>query len=92
MVICQESSAVRLKRETERFCGHCGSPLEHHLSVETAAQLYDCSEQFFRNLIKSRRIGFVKIGRLVRIPHSEILKFTEIKSSISDELRKSYKI
>ena len=76
-----------IKLKQERFCGHCGSPLESSLSIESAAQLYDCSQQFFRNLVRDRKIGFVKIGRLVRIPHSEILKITEIKSSISDELR-----
>ena len=92
MVVYQESYAVSLKRDKERYCGHCGSPLEHHLSIETAAKLYDCSEQFFRNLVRDRKIGFVKIGRLVRIPHSEILKIIEKKSSISDELRKTYKI
>ena len=83
---------MSLRREKERYCGHCGSPIEHHLSIETAAQLYDCSEQFFRNLVRDHKIGFVKIGRLIRIPHSEILKITEFKFSISDELRKSYKI
>jgi len=83
---------MSLKREKERFCGHCGSPTEHHLSIESAAKLYDCSEQFFRNLVSTRRIGFVKIGRLVRLPLSEILKITEIKSSISDELKRTMKI
>jgi len=78
--------------QNERFCGHCGSPLERHLSIETASLLFDCSQQFFRNLVSTRRIGFVKIGRLVRLPLSEILKITEIKSSISDELRRTTKI
>ena len=83
---------MSLKQETERFCGHCGSPMEHHLSIETAAQLYDCSEQFFRNLVRDRKIGFVKIGRLIRIPHSEIMKIIDRKFSVSDELKTSMKI
>ena len=87
MVRYQESSAVRLKRETERFCGHCGSPLEHHLSIESAAQLFDCSEQFFRNLVRDRKIGFVKIGRLIRIPYTEIIKISNTIPLLSDELR-----
>ena len=83
---------MRLKRDKERFCGHCGSPLEHHLSVETAAQLYDCSEQFFRNLVRDRKIGFIKIGRLVRIPHSEIIKVSNSIPSLSDDLKSLMKI
>ena len=83
---------MSLKRGKERYCGHCGSPLEHHLSIETAAQLYDCSEQFFRNLVRDRKIGFVKIGRLVRIPLSEITKISDTIPSLSDELRKTMRI
>ena len=83
---------MRLKREKERFCGHCGSPLEHHLSIETAAQLYDCSEQFFRNLVRDRKIGFVKIGRLIRIPYTEIIKISNAIPLLSDELRSSTRI
>ena len=83
---------MRLKRDKERFCGHCGSPLEHHLSVETAAQLYDCSEQFFRNLVRDRKIGFIKIGRLVRIPQSEITKISNSIPSLSDDLKSLMKI
>ncbi|TFB11822.1 DNA-binding protein [Candidatus Marinimicrobia bacterium MT.SAG.4] len=83
---------MSLKRETERFCGHCGSPLEHHLSIESAAQLYDCSEQFFRNLVRDRKIGFVKIGRLIRIPYTEIIKISNTIPLLSDELRSSTRI
>ena len=92
MVIYLESVVLSLKRGKESFCGHCGSPLEHHLSIETAAQLYDCSEQFIRNLVRDRKIGFVKIGRLIRLPQSEILKIIDTKSTISDEIRKTMKI
>ena len=83
---------MSLKREQERFCGHCGSPLERHLSIESAAQLFDCSQQFFRNLIRDRKIGFIKIGRLVRIPLSEITKISDTIPSLSDELRKTMRI
>jgi len=83
---------VSLKRGKERFCGHCGSPLEHHLSIESAAQLYDCSEQFFRKLIRDRKIGFIRIGRLVRIPHSEIIKVSNSIPSLSDDLKSLMKI
>ena len=71
----------------EHFCEHCGSPLERHYSIESAAKLFDCSQQFFRNLIRDRKIGFVKVGRLVRIPHSELLKITEFIPSIQDDIQ-----
>ena len=83
---------MSLKRDKERFCGHCGSPLERHLSIATASLLYDCSQQFFRNLVRDRKIGFIRLGRLIRIPESEIMKITEHNSSISDELRKTMTI
>ena len=71
----------------EHFCEHCGSPLERQYSIESAAKLIDCSEQFFRNLVRDRKIGFVKVGRLVRIPHSELLKITEFIPSIQDDIQ-----
>ncbi|TFB10202.1 DNA-binding protein [Candidatus Marinimicrobia bacterium MT.SAG.2] len=71
----------------EHFCEHCASPLERHYSIESAAKLFNCSQQFFRNLIRDRKIGFIKVGRLVRIPHSELLKITEFIPSIQDELQ-----
>ena len=71
----------------EHFCEHCGSPLERHYSIESAAKLFNCSQQFFRNLIRDRKIGFVKVGRLVRIPHSELLKIIEIIPTGHDELQ-----
>ena len=54
-----------------------------YYSVKTAAKLLDCSEQFFRNLIRDRKIGFVKFGRMVRIPVSEIEKLKIEYQSIS---------
>lgn len=58
-------------------------------SVKTAAKLIDCSEQFFRNLIRDRKITFVKFGRLVRIPISEIQKLKVEYPSISKIYEKS---
>ena len=70
-----------------QYCEHCGSPLEKLYSIESAAKLFDCSEQFFRNLIRDRKIGFYKIGRLVRIPDSELSKITEFIPSIQDDIQ-----
>ncbi len=60
-----------------KFCPYCGKALECQLSIESAAKLLDCSPQFFRNLIRRGEIGFSKIGRMVRIPHSEIHKLID---------------
>ena len=56
---------------------------EGYLSIKSAALLLDCSEQFFRNLIRDRKIGFVKFGRMVRIPISDIEKLKIEYQSIS---------
>lgn len=70
-------------RQKNQFCKLCGSSLEKYYSVATASELIDCSEQFFRNLIRDRKIGFVKFGRMVRIPASEIEKLKIEYLSIS---------
>ena len=74
-----------MKRRTEKcFCEYCGSPLEKYLSVESAAKLYDCSEQYFRNQIRDKKISVIKLGRLVRLPVSEIEKLKIERPSIDD--------
>lgn len=71
----------------KRYCPYCGNPPERYLSIETAAMLLDCSEQFFRNLIRDRKIGYVKIGRMVKIPSSELEKLVTFKPSLEEEVR-----
>ena len=56
------------------------------LSIESSARLLDCSPQFFRNLVRERRIGYVKVGRMVRIPNSEISKLMDFRPSLSDQI------
>jgi excisionase family DNA binding protein len=43
------------------------------LSIEEAATALAVSERYIRHLIYQRRISYVKIGRLVRIPESAIV-------------------
>jgi len=61
---------------------------EKYYSVDSAAELFDCSPQFFRNMIRDRRIFYVKVGRLVRIPHSALMEFKTDRPEIKDEVRK----
>ncbi len=71
----------------ERYCPHCGNTQERYYSIETAAQLMDCSEQFFRNLVRDRRIGYVKLGRMVKIPSSELEKLVSFRPSLEEEVQ-----
>ena len=74
-------------KSANKYCPHCGSPHERYYSIETAARIMDCSEQFFRNLIRDRKIGYVKIGRMVKIPSSELEKLVTIRPSSEEEAR-----
>ena len=65
--------------------------LQLYLSIETVAKILDCSEQFLRNLIRDRRIGYVKVGRLVRIPESEIIQLIQSYPSLDFEIMKELK-
>jgi len=65
--------------------------LQLYLSIETLAKMLDCSEQFLRNLIRDRRIGYVKVGRLVRIPESELIKLIQSYPSLDSKFVKELK-
>lgn len=58
---------------------------EGYYSIKTAAKFMDCSEQLFRNWVRDRKITFVKFGRLVRIPISEIEKSMKVYQAIDKE-------
>ena len=75
------------RKINKRYCPYCGNSHERYFSIETAAMLLDCSEQFFRNLIRDRKIGYVKIGRMVKIPSSELEKLVTFKPSLEEEVR-----
>jgi excisionase family DNA binding protein len=45
------------------------------LTVPQAAERFNTSERFVRRLIEERRIRFVKLGRHIRIPVSEVDDF-----------------
>jgi len=58
--------------------------LEKHYSVKSAADIFDCSEAFFRNHVRDKKISYVKIGRSVRIPESELFKLMKYFPKISN--------
>lgn len=45
------------------------------LTVAEAAELLGTSERFTRRLVAERRIRFVRIGRLVRIPETALREY-----------------
>lgn len=71
----------------KKYCPYCGQSRERYYSIETAAMIMDCSEQFFRNLIRDRRIGYVKMGRMVKIPSSELEKLVTFRPSLEEEVQ-----
>ena len=54
--------------------------MERLLSVNEAAEVLGTSVQFPRKLIAQRRIRFVRVGRLVRIPESAVREYIETRT------------
>lgn len=80
-----------MSKVTAKYCPYCGSSNERYFSIETLAKMFDCSEQFFRNLVRDKKIGYVKLGRLVRIPYSEILTYAELVPSMNQNINQLLK-
>jgi excisionase family DNA binding protein len=53
------------------------STREQLLTIDQAAAVLAVNVRMIRQLIETRRIAFVKVGRLVRIRESEIHRFIE---------------
>ena len=66
-----------MPRNKDPFCAHCGSPTERMFSIKSAAKLTDCSERFYRNLVRDNEIGYKKIRGMVRIPYSQLALLIE---------------
>jgi len=55
-----------------------GTPVvDELLTPQQTADALCTSLRFVRRLIAERRIGYVKVGRFVRIPRSELERFVE---------------
>ena len=51
---------------------------ERLLTVPEAAQELNTSIRFIRRLIQERRVTFVRLGRHVRIPESELARLLQV--------------
>ena len=51
--------------------------MDRLLSVNEAAEVLGTSVQFPRKLIAQRRIRFIRVGRLVRLPESAVREYHE---------------
>lgn len=69
-----------------KYCPYCGSRVERYYSPESVAKIFDCSVEKIRKMIQKREISYRKIGRLVRIPISEIERIGNRVSSIDSYL------
>ncbi len=72
----------------KHYCPYCCSSTERLYSPETVAKMLECSVEKIRKMIQKREISYKKIGRLVRIPSSELEKigqyFPSVDSIISN--------
>ena len=68
----KRTSQKNMKKSSIKFCQYCASPLERLYSIEAAAEYLSCSKHTIRNWIRDRKIEFVKIKGLIRIPASAI--------------------
>ncbi|MBN2601669.1 MAG: helix-turn-helix domain-containing protein [Candidatus Marinimicrobia bacterium] len=74
------------EKETEKYCPHCGSNLERHLSVESVEELLDLKEDCIRKWIREGKLKAVKIGRSVRIPQSSLVEMIKPINSLKDRV------
>ncbi|GEM_PF-1617654 len=72
--------------KTEKFCPHCGSNLERHLCVKSAAELLDLTEDCIRKWIREKKLRVVKIGAAVRIPQSSLVEMIKPMDSLKDRV------
>jgi excisionase family DNA binding protein len=49
--------------------------MERHLTVDETAEFLGTCTRFVRRLVAERKIRFVRVGRLVRIPESAIEQY-----------------
>ena len=75
---------IKKKRSGTKFCPHCGTRWERYYSPESLAKILDCSVDKVRKMIQRREIAYRKIGRLVRIPNSELEHIGVYVQSIND--------
>jgi excisionase family DNA binding protein len=69
-----------------------GDGMERLLSVNEAAEVLGTSVQFPRKLIAQRRIRFVRVGRLVRIPESAVREYIETRTVEPVERRRGPRV
>lgn len=75
-----------MAKNNRKYCPYCGSIVERYYSPESLAKILDCSVDKIRKMILRREISYKKIGRLVRIPNSEIEKIGSFVGGIDTYL------
>lgn len=73
---------AKSRANRKHYCPYCGSSTEKLYSPETAAKMLECSVEKIRKMIRKREISYKKIGRLIRIPSSELEKVGQYFPSV----------
>lgn len=68
-----------------KYCPECGGTHERYMSIATAAQVFDLTDDAIRSMIKRRELPFYKIGKRVRLSYSEIRSLL-IRHPSADEM------
>lgn len=67
-----------------KYCSYCGGILKKYLTIEETAKVLKCSVEKIRRLVKSRKLGFKRVGRQILIPADEIERLGTYYPAISD--------
>lgn len=70
------------------YCPYCGCRIEKLYSPETVAEMLECSVLKVRKMVWRGEIGHRRIGRLVRIPRSELETIGEYHPPVSQLVKK----
>jgi excisionase family DNA binding protein len=66
--------------------------MESLLSVDEAAAVLGTSVHFPRKLIAQRRIRFIRVGRLVRIPESAVREYIQTQTVEPVDRRRGWRV
>ncbi len=65
--------------------------MERLLTVEETAELLNTTPRFIRRLVHERRIRFVHLGRLVRVPTSAVEDFV-VAGTVEPTVRRARRV
>lgn len=90
--MAQDYSSNPMSKKRNQYCAHCGSPDIRVVSIKTATELLEVSQDFIRRHIEAGTISTIALrspsaesGRmLVRIKLDELLKLIEERPGVNE--------